>query len=266
MGLIGLQPRRVACGAALVSMSLALLGASLATASAGAVSFQPFYEFAISFRGKGSYDRTVTSEGGGQLKEEASWSWVTRYPDVLIPTKASSPLESSGFPAYGLGQEGDGNWSITNTGDGEEDCSNSGTLGLPKDAGGAGGGSVTVKRPAGGKGVIFNIIALEGYETASGSGDNTLACYPENYWHEIIEGFAGVGYKHTNQALPDVHPLTAKIQLSPSDLKHASVTKHVSPGLSEEIPTDCGSGDGSTCQQDYTWSGTVVFTKHKFKK
>jgi hypothetical protein len=44
------------------------------------------------------------------------------------------------------------------------------------------------------------------------------------------------------------------------------VTKQVSVGASEMIPTDCGSGDGNTCQQDYTWSGSVRFIKHKFKK
>jgi len=267
MGVIGLQRRRAACGAALLSMSLAAAGSSLVTASAGAVSFQPFYEYAISFSGKGSYNRTLSAEGGSTLKEEASWTWTTRYPDVLIPTKASSPLEASGFPAYGLGQEGDGTWSITNTGSEDEDCSNSGTLGLPKDAGGAGGGSVTVKRPAGGsKGVIFNIVALEGYETTSGGGDGALACDPESYWHDIIESFAGVGYKHTDPDLPDVKPLTAKIQFSPSELKHATVTKHVSVGAAEMVPSDCGSGGGVTCQQDYTWSGSVKFTKHKFKK
>ena len=267
MGVIGLQRRRAACGAALLSMSLAAAGSSLVTASAGAVSFQPFYEYAISFSGKGSYNRTLSAEGGSTLKEEASWTWTTRYPDVLIPTKASSPLEASGFPAYGLGQEGDGTWSITNTGSEDEDCSNSGTLGLPKGAGGAGGGSVTVKRPAGGsKGVIFNIVALEGYETTSGGGDGALACDPESYWHDIIESFAGVGYKHTDPDLPDVKPLTAKIQFSPSELKHATVTKHVSVGAAEMVPSDCGSGGGVTCQQDYTWSGSVKFTKHKFKK
>ncbi len=266
MGVIGLRRRRSVCGALLVSMSLAVLGSSLLAATAGALSFQPFYEYAVTFSGKGSYHRTLTSEGGGMLKEEASWTWTTRYPEVLIPTKASSPLEASGFPAYGLGQDGDGNWSITNTGSEDEDCSNSGTLGLPKSADGAGGGSVTVKRPAGGKGVIFNIIALEGYETTSGAGDGVLACDPENYWHDIIESFAGVGYKHTDPGLPDVHPLTAKIQLSPSDLKHGSVTKQVSMGPAEEVSSDCGSGGGNTCQQEYTWSGSVKFVKHKFKK
>jgi hypothetical protein len=266
MSVIGFLRWRAACGVALGAMSLATLGYSLAPASAGAVSFQPFYEYAVTFTGKGSYHRTLSSEGGGMLKEEASWTWTTRYPEVLIPTKASSPLEASGFPAYGLGQDGDGNWSITNTGSEDEDCSNSGTLGLPKSADGAGGGSVTVKRPAGGaKGVIFNIVALESYETTSGAGDGVLACDPESYWHDIIESFAGVGFKHTDPDLPDVRPLTAKITLSPSDLKHATVTKHVSIGPAEEISSDCGSGGGNTCQQEYTWSGSVKFVKHKFK-
>jgi len=29
--------------------------------------------------------------------------------------------------------------------------------------------------------------------------------------------------------------------------------------------SDCRSGGGVTCQQDYTWSGSVKFSKHKFK-
>jgi hypothetical protein len=255
-----------ACSASLVLMSLAVLGSPPQASGKGSgVSFQPFYEYKIVFNGKGSYTRSVSDEGGGLLKEEASWTWNTIYPEVLIPTTASSPLAAAGFPAYGVGQLGDGTWTITNTGSEGEDCSNSGTLGLPKQGEGTGGGGVTVKRPGVGlsKGVIFNMDALESYETTSGAGNGDLACDPEDYWHDIIESFAGVGYKHTDPGLPDVHPLTAKIQLSPSELKHASVTKHVSVGAAEMVPSDCGSGGGVTCQQDYTWSGSVKFIKHK---
>jgi hypothetical protein len=248
-------------------MSLAVLGSPpQASAKGGGVSFQPFYEYKIVFTGKGSYNRTDTNtESHAVLKEEASWTWNTIYPDVLIPTTASSPLAAAGFPAYGVGQLGDGTWTITNTGRKGEDCSNSGTLGLPKQDHGTGGGQVSVKRPGGGlgKGVIFNLYALDDYETTSGAGNGDIACDPEDYWHDIIESFAGVGYKHADPSLPDVHPLTAKIQLSPSELKHASATKHVSIGPSEMVPSDCGSGGGITCQQDYTWSGTVKFIKYK---
>jgi len=268
MDVIRFLRRCAGCGASLVLVTTAALGSAAPASASRGVSFQPFYEFTIAFRGQGSYARTNTAEGGSTLKEEASWSWNTVYPYVLIPTTASSPLASAGFPAVGLGQEGDGKWTITNTGSENENCSNSGTLGLPKQAGGGGGGAVTVKRPAGSlsRGVIFNMTALDHYETTSGEGNGVLPCDPEDFWHGTIESFAGVGYKHTDPSLPDVHPLTAKIQLSPSDLKHGSVTKHVSVGPSEMIPSDCGSGGGETCQQSYTWSGTVRFTKHKFKK
>ncbi len=94
------------------------------------------------------------------------------------------------------------------------------------------------------------MLALEGYETTSGAGNGALACDPESYWHDIIESFAGVGYKHANPGQPDVKPLTAKIQLAPSELRHASVTKHVSIGPAEMIASDCGSGGGITCQQE----------------
>ncbi len=267
MNAIGLLRRWSVCAAALTLTGLALLGSPPPASASGGVSFQPFYEYKIVFTGKGSYSRTLSAEGGSTLKEEASWMWNTIYPEVLIPTVASSPLAGSSFPAYGLGQDGDGTWMITNTGSEDEDCSHSGTLGLPKGAVG-GGGQVTVKRPGVGlsKGVIFNMYALEDYETTSGAGNGVLACEPEDYWHDIIESFAGVGFKHTDPDLPDVHPLTAKIQLSPGDLKHGSVTRHVSVGAAEMVPSDCGSGGGETCQQDYTWSGTVTFTKHKFKK
>ncbi|MGD0453653.1 MAG: hypothetical protein ABSB69_08640 [Solirubrobacteraceae bacterium] len=245
-----------------------MLGSPPAASARGGVSFQPFFEYKIVFTGKGSYNRSVTnSESPEVLKEEASWTWNTIYPDVLVPTVASSPLSGSGFPAFGLGQEADGKWSITNTGSEGEDCSHSGTLGLPKQGDGSGGGGVTVKRPAGGsKGVIFIMNALDTYETTSGAGNGALACEPEDWWHDIIESFAGVGTKHTEAGLPEVRPLTAKIQLAPSELKHGSVTKHVSVGPSETVPSDCGSGSGITCTQAYTWSGTVTFTKHKFKK
>jgi hypothetical protein len=269
MSMVGLRRGRAVCGVSLLLVSLLALGcASQASAArARATAFQPFYEFKVVFTGKGSYKRSVTnSESPAVLNEEASWKWNTIYPEVLIPTLASSPLVGSSFPAYGLGQDADGSWSITNTGAEEEDCSHSGTLGLPKGGGAFGGGEVTVKRPAGPtKGVIFNMYALDAYETTSGAGDGALACEPEDYWHDIIENFAGVGTKHATAGLPDVHPLTAKIQLLPSELKRASVTKHVSIGAAEMVPSDCGSGGGITCQQDYTWSGSVTFVKHKFK-
>ncbi len=268
MSVFGLLRWRARAGALLLLMSLATLGSAPAASASRAASFQPFYSFKIVFDGKGSYTRTDGSEGGSQLKEEASWRWNTIYPTVLIPTVASSPLTGSSFPAFGLGQEADGSWTITNTGSVGEDCSHSGTLGLPKQAGGAGGGGeVTVKRPAGGsKGVIFNMYAVDTLETTSGAGNGVLACEPEDYWHDIIESFAGVGFKHTSPGLSDVHPLTAKVQLSPSELRHATVTKHVSVEPAEMVPSDCGSGGGVTCQQSYTWSGSVKFIKQKFKK
>ena len=93
MGVIGFLRGRAVCGAALGLMSLAMLVTSpQASARGDGVSFQPFYEYKIVFDGKGTYTRTVSDEGGGLLKEEASWSWNTVYPVVLIPTTASSPL------------------------------------------------------------------------------------------------------------------------------------------------------------------------------
>ena len=53
--------------------------------------------------------------------------------------------------------------------------------------------------------------------------------------------------------------------LTPGDLKHGTVTKSVSIGPAEMVSSDCGGGGGGTCQQSYTWSGRVKFTKHKFK-
>src|SRR5271166_2527875 len=205
MDVIRFLRRCAGCGASLVLVTTAALGSAAPASASRGVSFQPFYEFTIAFRGQGSYTRTNTAEGGSTLKEEASWSWNTVYPYVLIPTTASSPLASAGFPAVGLGQEGDGKWTITNTGSENENCSNSGTLGLPKQAGGGGGGAVTVKRPAGSlsRGVIFNMTALDHYETTSGEGNGLLPCDPEDFWHDTIESFAGVGYKHTDPSLPD---------------------------------------------------------------
>jgi hypothetical protein len=254
-------PRRV--------LSTCVIAAALAVglcAQAGAFAFQPFYEFTISFVGKGSYTRSVTEESGpSDLEEEASWKWDTVIPHVLIPTKASSPLLSAGFPAIGLGQDGSGSWKIVLTGDESEDCSHSGALGLETNALGGGGGSVKVHRPGHGSGVIFDLIAVNGFKTTSGGGDGVSACEPENWWQSTIRGFAGVGSNHTGSSLPDVQPLTAKLTVSPSELKHGSFTRSVSIGPSEEVPSDCGSGDGSFCKQSYTWSGTVKFTKHKFK-
>ena len=118
--------------AALVCTAVALAAAAApalapqAAQASGGFSFQTFYEFTVAFSGQGSYSRTVSSEGGGTLSEEATWKWSTVYPHVLVPTTRSSPLSGASFPAIGLGQEASGQWKITNTGEGEEDCSNSG--------------------------------------------------------------------------------------------------------------------------------------------
>jgi len=248
-----------------IGLAAATLLSLLACAQAGAVSFQSFFEYTVAFSGKGSYSRTVTSEGGGTLSEEASWSWNTVYPYVLIPQKASSPLLASGFPALGLGQEGKGTWKITNTGSHGEDCSNSGTLGLPKGPLGGGGGGLKVHRRAGGRGLVFNLLALTGYETTSGAGNGALPCDPTDWWQEIIRGFVSPGAKHTAAGLPEVQPLSSMVTLTPGDLKHGTVTRHVSIGAAEMVSSDCGSGGGVTCKQAYTWSGSVRFTKHKFK-
>lgn len=247
-------------------VSVTVLSVLVLCAQAAALSFQPYFEYTISFVGKGTYTRSVTEESGpSDLQEEASWKWDSVYPHVLVPSKRSSPLESAGFPAIGLGQDASGSWKITLTGDESEDCSHSGTLGLKSNPLGGGGGAVTVHRPATGSGLIFDLVAVEELATTSGGGDGVSACEPENWWQSIINGFAGVGDKHASAGLPDVHPLTAKLTVSPSELKHGSFTRNVSVGPSEQVSDDCGSGDGSTCKQDYTWSGTVKFTKHKFK-
>lgn len=240
---------------------------ALSAASAHAIAFQPYYEYTVAFTGHGSYTRTVSEESGpSRLQEEASWSWDSVYPHILVPTVASSPLIAAGYPAMGLGNEGSGRFEITVTGEESEDCSNTGTLALPKDGiGGGGGGIAKVHRAAGRRGIVFNIVAVSGYETTGGGGENPLACYPSDWWQQTLRGFAGVGSKHTAEGLPDVEPLSTSITLTPADLKHGSVTRHVSVAPAEQVSSDCGSGDGSTCTQSYTWEGTVKFTKHKFK-
>jgi hypothetical protein len=113
--------------------------------------------------------------------------------------------------------------------------------------------------------VLFNLVALGEYTTATGAGNGVLPCDPEDFWHDWVVSFTGVGFKHASSGLPDVSPLSATVKLTPSELKHATVSKSVSISAAEKVPTDCGSGNGSTCTQSYTWSGNVRFTKHKFK-
>jgi hypothetical protein len=233
-----------------------------------ATSFQPFFEYTISFVGSGSYARTVTSTGGGTLTVSASFNWKSVYPHVLVPTTSSNPLGNIGFPALGLGQEGSGKWKIVNTGSHGEDCSNEGMLGLMSvPGGGGGGGGVKVHRSGvgAGKGVVFNLQALSEFATPTGSGDGAQACDPASFWHDVVVSGSGVGTNHVAGATKDVQPLSATVKLAPSDLKHGVVTKKVSISASEQIPSECGSGGGNTCTQSYTWSGSVRFTKHKFK-
>jgi hypothetical protein len=267
MGVNGILGPRVAWATAVaVAVALAAtLACAPAMARGRAASIQPFFEYTVAFNGHGSYTRTSTGEGGQVLKEEASWSWSTVYPHVLIPTTSASPLSALSVPAYGLGQEGSGKWTITNMGSVGEDCSNSGTLGLPPAAGGGGGGGVKVHRPGVGlsRGVIFNLTALTAYKTTSGAGDNVLPCNPSDFWQQVILGFASPGVKHTVSSLPDVQPLSTTVKLAPSDLRHARVSKNVAIGPAEMIASNCGEGGGTTCQQSYTWSGNVRFTKHK---
>ena len=260
------KPIRVAgAGAATLALALCVPALSVASAPTRNLSFQPFYEYTVSFVGSGSYSVQEASEGPGKLTVNANFEWKSVYPNVLVPTTASSPLESAGFPAYGLGQEGSGSWKIVNTGSEGEDCSNNGALGLPSDGFGGGGGLKVHRSGIGaGKGIVFELIALSEYETTSGAASGPLPCETTSFWHDWVESFTGAGFKHVHEGLKDVAPLSAKVKLSPSELKKGTVTKHVSISESEQVPSDCGSGDGSTCTQTYTWSGSIRFTKHKF--
>lgn len=259
-----------AAGACALAAALILcapaLGAAVPARSRN-IAFQPFFEYTVSFVGSGSYSVKEQSEGASTLTTDASFKWKSVYPNVLVPTTASSPLEAAGFPAYGLGQEGSGSWKIVNTGSEDEDCSNSGALGLPSGGfGGGGGGAVKVHRSGigAGKGIVFELVALSEYETTSGGASGPLPCETTSFWHDWVESFTGVGFKHVHEGLKDVEPLSAKVKLAPSELKKGVVTKSVSISESEQVPSDCGSGDGSTCTQTYTWSGSIRFTKHKF--
>jgi hypothetical protein len=262
---------RAVGASAAVTAALALCAPALSTAASAParnLAFQPFFEYTVSFVGSGSYSVKEQSEGASTLTVDASFKWKSVYPNVLVPTTSSSPLEASGFPAYGLGQEGSGDWKIVNTGSEDEDCSNSGALGLPSgNFGGGGGGGVKVHRSGigAGKGVVFELIALSEYGTTSGGASGPLPCETTSFWHDWVESFTGAGFKHVHEGLKDVAPLSAKVKLAPSELKKGVVTKSVSISASEQVPSDCGSGDGSTCTQTYTWSGSIRFTKHKFK-
>jgi hypothetical protein len=234
--------------------------------SSAAVPVQPYYEFTVSFVGSGSYSVTENGgSGGGTLTVHSTFKWQTAIQHVLIPTRASTPLAANQYPAYGLGQDASGDWTITNTGSQGEDCSNSGTLGLPPGPLGISGGNAKVHRtpPGVASGVVFNLVALSGFATKSGGGDGALPCYPMDFWHDWVINFSGVGTKHADANTPDATPLSATVTLHPSDLVHGTITKHVSIDVGEQIPSDCGSGNGTSCQQSYTWSGTVRFVKHK---
>jgi hypothetical protein len=269
----GLRARLLAIGSCAVTLLAGGAGLLPATASAKAssprnISFQPFFEYTVSFVGSGSYSVKEVAEGANTLTASASFKWKTVYPNVLVPTTSSSPLEASGFPAYGLGQDGSGTWKISNEGSEDEDCSQAGDLGLPSGMGGSGGGGAVKVHRSGigaGKGVVFELVALSEYETTSGALSGPLPCETTSFWHDWVTSFTGVGFKHVHEGLKDVQPLSAKVKLAPSELKHGTVTKHVSIGEAEEVPSDCGSGGGETCTQSYTWSGSIRFTKHKFK-
>ena len=84
-----------------------------------------------------------------------------------------------------------------------------------------------------------------------------LPCDPSEWWQQTIDGLIGAGSKHADAGMPDVNPLTAKIQLRaerPAGTR--VVTKSVSIGPAEEVSGDCGSGNGSVCTDSYTWSGS----------
>ena len=100
MGVIRIFRRRAVRTAWLAVTILALLGGTQALASAGIPAFQGFYEYTIAFNGDGSYSRTQSSEGGSTLKEEASWSWNSVYPHILIPTTASSSMSVNALTVF----------------------------------------------------------------------------------------------------------------------------------------------------------------------
>ncbi len=258
---------------ALLATASLLLSAGIWTPAASAArtrartAVQPFFDYTLSFTGSGTYSVTG-HDGGATLTVNASFAWKSVYPNVLVPTAAGNQLGSVGFTAYGPGQEGSGKWKITNTGSDGQDCNNEGALGLMGQLGGeGGGGEAKVRRPGpgAGGGVVLELQALTEFATTSGSGNGALACDPSSFWREWVTSFTGVGHDHSAAGLHDVQPLTTTLKLAPRDLRHGTVTKHVAIGAAEQVPSSCGDGSGTSCSQSYTWSGSVRFTKHRFK-
>jgi hypothetical protein len=244
--------------AVLILSALAALPTAAASAK-GSAGLQPFYTFSVTFQGSGTYAQTYTDMEGQTSTINASFNWATPYENVLIP-RVASPTKV-GYPAFKHGAVATGTWQITSS-NGDDSCQGSGTLGRVGVPGGGGvvtDGDLTLKRVSGGLQVLAG--EGEGFSTAAGGGDGSSACHPKDFWHDIVLSAAHVG----NDLTDGVQPLTGITKITPKDLKKASFVKSVGTIANELPDQDCGTGDGITCTQTYSWTGKVTFIKHKLK-
>lgn len=249
--------RRIAVALAL---TLAAVPASASAAPhARARSRAPaYYAFTATSKGSGSYSRKHVSDGVTSTVA-STFRWTTPFQHVLVP-RVHAPA-SVGYPAFSRGASASGDWKIDSPNTDDSGCVGSGVLGRQGVPGGGGGkvtdGGLTLKRATGGFTVLAQ--AVDGFRTVSGGGDGSSACHPADFWHDVVLTSGAAGGDDTNPALTAVTKLTSK------DLRRSSFTKTVLMPPEEAAPSDCGSdaGNGVSCTQSYSWTGTIRFVRKK---
>jgi hypothetical protein len=245
--------RAAAALPALAAVAAAALIAGPPRAVAGRAKAPRFTTFDVTYEGHGSYDVSSADQGGVSAHEHAAFRWKVSYGRLLILRRARASVGTGVRPAA---SHGTGEWSI-NSDNGEERCSRSGGLTL------APGGGITGRVGRSGAVNLTITPGLGDFQTTNPSSGFT-ACDTQSFWHDWVEGFSHAGSSSGEEV---VDPLSAFVDLRGPDLRHGKTIFTVSsassvlaaPGLG--VAPDCGSGDGASCTQSFTWGGHVTLRK-----
>lgn len=208
-----------------------------------------FTMFHVVYEGSGSYGVRSTGEKFA-AQESATFHWKAVYAPLLVVAK---PGATVGTATLAGRSSGGGEWSIAVQND-EESCSGHGSLKLAKV------GGITGRVQSSGV-LPLKLTPGDSDFLTEGSSGGSGPCDTGDFWHDWVMGFSHIG----TGEIEDLDPLTAFVTLTRADLKAGKVVANVSnstlaaPSLSPEA--DCGSGDGTTCTQSFTWSGRVTLLR-----
>lgn len=248
--------RRRAALAATVASGAALVVASpaLAVAKNNAPKIPKVAAYKVEFEGEGRYGVLGTNVNGATTTVVSTYKWDVKYRTLIFLRSAGANISSVANPKRSTAS---GDWSITaSSPDPSSNCATKGTLALGPD-----GGIEGLVQPSG-KAVFKVSVGIPGLRTATGADNGATACSTTDFWHEWPISFSHIGNGDIGE---DNDPLTGFTTLTKEDFSHGKIVENLSnvslkaPNLT--INPSCGGDAGTTCDQDFSWTGHLTLTK-----